>query len=147
MTLRRANPPSAIEARRSRRAPRQIEAGQQEQGIALLRSMGAKVYRLGVRRRKGDHPGTMQTEGLPDVLAFLPHRGSGARTFLAWECKAPGGRMRPEQIAFATQCFDAGVAHVAGDLTALMTWLVQAQFLRADQLPASRHGAPRKEMR
>lgn len=49
--------------------------------------------------------------------------------------------MRPEQIAFATQCFDAGVAHVTGDLTALMQWLVGAGFLRADQLPASRRPA------
>lgn len=126
----------------ARRAPRQIEAGQQEQGIALLRSMGAKVYRLGVRRRKGDYAGTMQTEGLPDVLAFIPHRGAGVRTFVAWECKAPGGRLRPEQIEFATHCFEAGVAHVTGDLTALMAWLVQAKFLRADQLPHHRQPAP-----
>jgi len=116
----------------------QREAAQQEQGVALLRSMGATVYRLGVRRRKGDYAGTMQSEGLPDVLAFLPHRGSGVRTFLCWECKAPGGRVRPEQRVFAGLCFEAGVAHVMGDLTALLRWLVEAKFLRADQLPASR---------
>lgn len=133
---------AALPIAKARRAPRQVEGAQQEQGIALLRSMGAKVYRLGVRRRKGDHPGTGMTEGLPDVLAFVPHRGSGIRTFVAWECKAPGGNMRPEQIEFATQCFEAGVAHVTGDLTALMAWLVQAKFLRAEQLPESRQPAP-----
>jgi hypothetical protein len=121
-----------------RRRPVQREASEQEQGITLLRSLGGAVYRLGVRRRKGDHPSTMMSAGLPDVLAFLPHRGSGVRTFVAWECKAPGGRVRPEQREFAGLCFEAGVAHVTGDLTALMRWLVDAKFLRADQLPASR---------
>jgi hypothetical protein len=121
-----------------RRPPRQRESAEQEQGIALLRSLGATVYRLGVRRRKGDHPGTMMTPGLPDVLAFIPHRASAGRTFLAWECKAPGGRVRPEQAEFAARCFEAGVAHVTGDLTGLLCWLVETRFLWADQLPTSR---------
>lgn len=125
-----------------RRRPQQPEKAQQEQGIALLRSLGGAVYRLGVRRRATDFQGTMQTPGLPDVQAFLPHRGSGVRTFVCWEVKAPGGRLRPEQLTFQTHCFEAGVAHVAGDLTALMHWLVGAGFLRADQLPASRQDAP-----
>lgn len=120
----------------------QPEKAQQEQGIALLRSLGGAVFRLGGHRRSSDYQGTMQTPGLPDVMAFLPHRGSGVRTFVCWEVKAPGGRLRPEQLAFQTHCFDAGVAHVAGDLTALMHWLVSAGFLRADQLPASRQPAP-----
>ena len=126
-----------------RRRPVQREAIQQEQGIALLRSLGATVYRLGVRRRATDHQGTGMSEGLPDVLAFVPVRGVPAtRTFVAWEVKASGGRLRPEQIEFQARCFEAGVAHVTGDLTALMQWLVGAKFLRADQLPASRQPAP-----
>lgn len=135
----------SLRARSTLVAPRrrqQPEKTQQEQGLALLRSLGATVYRLGVRRRAGDWQGTMQTEGLPDVMAFLPVRGvPGARTFLAWEVKAPGGRLRPEQLEFQALCFNAGVAHVAGDLTQLMHWLVGAGFLRADQLPASRQPA------
>lgn len=121
-----------------RRAPRQLEGAQQAQGVALLRSLGGAVYVLGTRRPRGDHQGTCQTPGVADVLCFLPHRGSGVRTFMCWEVKASGGRLRPEQIAFQAHCFEAGVAHVTGDLTALMAWLVQAKFLRADQLPASR---------
>ncbi len=132
MTLRAR---STLAAPRCRQQP---EKAQQEQGIALLRSLGATVYRLGVSRRAGDWQGTMQTPGLPDVMAFLPHRGSPVRTFVCWEVKAPGGRLRPEQLEFQARCFDAGVAHVAGDLTALMAWLVGAKFLRADQLPAHR---------
>ena len=114
------------------------EKSVQAQGVALLRSLGGAVFVLGTRRPSGDYQGTRQTPGLPDVLAFVPHRGSGARTFVAWECKVPGGRVRPEQREFAGLCFEAGVAHVTGDLTALMAWLVEAKFLRADQLPASR---------
>jgi len=125
-----------------RRRPVQREAIQQEQGIALLRSLGATVYRLGVRRRATDHQGTGMSEGLPDVLAFVPVRGVPAtRTFVAWEVKAAGGRLRPAQIEFQVRCFESGVAHVTGDLTALMHWLVGAGFLRRDQLPHDRQPA------
>lgn len=118
-------------ARVTRRRP---EDSEQEGGIRLLRHLGATVYRLGVRRRKGDHPGTMQTPGLPDVLAFLQDT-DGSYTFLAWECKAPGGTLRPEQATFAGLCFGAGIAHVAGPLNDLIRWLVARKYLRADQVP------------
>lgn len=140
MTLRAR---STLAAPRRRQQP---EKAQQEQGIALLRGLGATVYRLGVHRRATDYQGTGMSEGLPDVMAFLPHRGSGVRTFVCWEVKAPGGRLRPEQLEFQSRCFEAGVAHVTGDLTALMQWLVGANFLRADQLPAHRQPSVAKEV-
>jgi hypothetical protein len=71
------------------------EKTEQAHGVQLLRSLGAKVYVLGGHRRAGDYQGTMQTEGLPDVEAFLPVRGTRRRVFLKWECKAVGGRLRP----------------------------------------------------
>ncbi|MGE0445661.1 MAG: VRR-NUC domain-containing protein [Vicinamibacterales bacterium] len=141
---RRATPTVVPRPRR-----RQPEAVQQEQGIALLRTLGATIYRLGVRRRGGDYQGTMQTAGLPDVFAFLPDTATGplpgaqivGRTFLVWEVKASGGRVRPEQAAFRALCVDAGVAHVLGDCDALIAWLVAGGYLRADQLSAARRTA------
>lgn len=122
--------------RRRRGAP---EKAQQQQGVDLLRSLGAAVYVLGTRRPAGDYQGTRQTPGLPDVLAFISRRGAaGVSTQLWWEVKAPGGHLRPEQVAFQGQCFAAGVAHVAGDLTALLQWLVAAGYLKTEQLPAWR---------
>jgi hypothetical protein len=102
----------------------------------LLRTVGAAVYTIGTRRRKGDHQGTRQTPGLPDVLAFLPRHGeSSARVLLFVEAKAAGGRLRPEQRVFREQCLDADVAHVVGGYDAVVAWLVARGRLRADSVP------------
>ena len=117
-----------------------LERYEQADGVKLLRMLGAAVYVLGTVRPRGDHPGTRQTPGLPDVQCFLPMRG-GARVFLCWEVKSAAGRLRPEQAIFRDHCKAAGVAHVTGDLTALMAWLVSAGYLTADQLPHGRQAA------
>jgi hypothetical protein len=31
---------------------------------------------MGTTRRRGDYPGTMQTPGIPDLMAFLPVKRS-----------------------------------------------------------------------
>jgi hypothetical protein len=116
---------------------RQPERAIQAHVAALLRHVGADVYVLGTTRRRGDYHGTMQTPGLPDLLAFLP-RGGG---LLAVECKAPGGRLRPEQETFRTACLACEAPflthHVVGGLDAVIAYLIDLGLLRADQVAAS----------
>ena len=39
--------------------------------VKLLETVGAAVYKIGTTRKKGDHQGTMQTPGIPDLCAFV----------------------------------------------------------------------------
>lgn len=122
------------------------EKSEQLHGVQLLRSLGAKVYVLGGHRRRGDYQGTMQTEGIADVFAFIPIRGEAPRRiFLAWECKAVGGRLRPEQQEFQALCIDAQVAHLVGPLDALIAWLAARDIVKAESFPHYRQ--PRPEVR
>lgn len=114
-----------------RRAP---ERAIQSQGARLLRTIGGRVWELGTTRRRGDYAGTMQTPGLPDVLAFMPPREPHLWRLLVWEAKAPGGRLRPEQAIFRELCQFAGIHHVVGDLDALIAWLLEHGYLRRDQI-------------
>lgn len=120
------------------------EKTEQAHGVQLLRSLGAKVYVLGGHRRAGDYQGTMQTEGLPDVEVFLPMR-VGRRVFLKWECKAVGGRLRPEQREYQELCLVADVYHVVGPFDALIAWLAEYGYVKADNFPHYRQpqGAPK----
>lgn len=120
---------------RALQPPRVPEKVEQAHGVQLLRSIGGKVYVLGGHRRKGDYQGTMQTEGIADVFAFIPVRGERRWVFLAWECKAYGGRMRPEQREFEALCTDAGITHIAGPFDVLIEWLAARGFVKADQFP------------
>lgn len=79
---------------------RQPERAIQAHVVRLLRHVGCTVWVLGTTRRRGDYHGTMQTAGLPDVIAFLPRAGG----VLFVEVKAPGGRLRPEQAQFRACC-------------------------------------------
>lgn len=47
------------------------------------------------------------TPGLPDVVALVP--GVGV-VFI--ECKAPAGKLRPEQVTFRDSCRRAAAVHV-----------------------------------
>ena len=50
----------------------QLEKDIQADIVKLLETVGAAVYRIGTTRKKGDHQGTMQTPGIPDLCAFVP---------------------------------------------------------------------------
>lgn len=115
--------------------PRVPEKAEQAHIVQLLLSIGAAVYVLGTRRPRGDHQGTCQTPGVPDLLAFLPTRAERPTRQLWVECKAKGGRLRPEQLDFRTLCECAGVAHVVGDLDAVIAWLCEHAYVKADQFP------------
>lgn len=118
-------------------APRVSERVVQAQIVALLRSLGAKVYVLGTVRRRGDYQGTMQSPGIADLLVFLRGRQ------LWVECKAAGGRMSPAQVEFQALCGMAGVAHVVGGVDAVLAWLVDAGIVKADNVAHYRQPAPR----
>ena len=107
----------------------------QRQIVHLLRSVGAQVWVLGTTRRRGDYHGTMQTPGLPDLIASVKGH------MLMVECKAAGGRLRPEQRVFQQACQDCGVAHVVGGVDEVVAWLVGEGILRADALPHYRVAA------
>ena len=104
----------------------------QQQIVHLLRSLGAQVWVLGTTRRRGDYHGTMQTPGLPDLIASVKGH------MLMVECKAAGGRLRPEQRVFQQACQDCGVAHVVGGVDEVVAWLVGEGLLAASSLPSYR---------
>lgn len=122
-----------------------LEKFEQQDGVKLLRLLGAQVYILGTKRRAGDHQGTNQTPGIADVEAWLYVSPSKRRSLvfqrrlLKWEVKrAQRSTTTPEQKAYASLCSEAGIDYVCGDLAALMAWLVAEGFLPADHLPAAR---------
>jgi len=99
------------------------ETAEQAHIVQLTRTLGGTAYVLGTTRRRGDYAGTMQTPGVPDLLLFLPRR-DGGREFVAWEVKAAGGRLRPDQARFAGECQAAAVAHGIGGFDAFIAFLV-----------------------
>lgn len=116
------------------------EKAEQADGIRLLQFIGAAVYVLGTRRRRGDYQGTMQTPGIPDVHCFLPPRHGVATTpMLQWEVKrSKGGRTSPAQLAYEQCCRSAGIHYVRGDVAALTAWLVDHGYVRVGQLSDER---------
>lgn len=108
------------------RPPRVPERVVQQQIVHLLRSLGAQVWVLGTTRRRGDYHGTMQTPGLPDLIASVKGR------MLMVECKAKGKGLRLEQRVFQQACRDCGVAHVVGGLDDVIAWLMAEGLLKTD---------------
>jgi hypothetical protein len=126
-------------ARRYGRRGDPLEKAVQAQIVACLHGVGASVWTLGTTRRKGDHPGTMQSAGLPDVMAFVPltRAGCGAAlphsnpdvpfmALLLVEIKRGGNAMSTSQQNFAWCAQQVGppVHHVAGGLNEVLAWLV-----------------------
>jgi len=113
---------------------RQPERYAQGAIVQLLRTVGCQVWTLGTTRRRGDHPGTMQTPGLPDLLVHLP-RGGG---LLCIEVKSPKGRLRPEQEVFrnATLACESPwqVHHVVGGLDTVIGYLMSLGLLKAQDV-------------
>lgn len=113
--------------------PRVSEKVEQAHIVQLLRSIGARVYVIG-------HPspadgrafrGTGQTPGIPDLLAFL-HASAREPELLFVEAKARGGRLRPEQAEFQDLARRAHVSHVVGGLDAVIAWLVERHYVKAE---------------
>jgi hypothetical protein len=117
--------------------PRQYPERVEQRNIThLAQSLGGKVYTLGTTRRRTDHPGTMQTPGLPDLWIWLPpvpYRpgrelpiGAARPIALWWEVKAARGRATPEQRAFADLCLRSQTPYGLGGLHDFITWLERA---------------------
>lgn len=120
---------------RQRQSP---EKAEQAAIVQLLESLGAKVYVLGTRRRKGDYQGTMQTPGIPDLYVFLPHvrhpqwpHAPFGATALWIEVKAEGGKLSPEQETFQCLCRNREVGHVVGGLHEVMVFLATGGWIKA----------------
>ena len=117
---------------------RQPEAAEQHAIVQLLCTVGCQVWTLGTHRRRGDYHGTMQSPGLPDLLAFLPRAGG----LLCIEVKAKGGRLRPEQETFRNACLACEapwqVHHVVGGLDAVIAYLIALGLLKPEQVAAYR---------
>lgn len=114
--------------------------------MALLRHLGAVVYVLGTTRKRGDHPGTMQTAGLPDLLAFVPYEHGEQRRgerLLVLEVKVPPNTTTDAQNEFALHCHDAGVAYVAGPFAAVVRWALAEGLLEGD---ADKWWIPRRRL-
>ncbi len=112
--------------------PRVPEKVVQRHVLAALAAIGAKSYVLGTVRPRGDTPGTRQTPGISDIIAFLPVSpdGRSAGHLLCIEVKAKGGRLRPEQADFARRCAECGIAHLVGGLDVVLAYLQQHGYVR-----------------
>ena len=99
--------------------------------VKLLKTVGAAVYQIGTTRKKGDHQGTMQTPGIPDLVAFAmvpglasPHAPFVVHVEQLWiEVKRPGGTMSAPQRLFRTQAVTAGCELVVGGVDEVLVWL------------------------
>lgn len=109
------------------------EKVEQQHIVQLLRSLGATVYVLGTRRRKGDYQGTMQTPGIGDLYVVLPARPTPRPLWV--EVKAKGGAVRSAQLEFAAHCEAMGHAYVRGGLDAVIAWLIAQGYLSSAQVP------------
>lgn len=115
--------------------PRVPEKVIQAQIVTLLRSIGAKVYVFGVRRRRDDYQGTMQTPGAADLEAYVPFRNGSGHRMVKIEVKADGGRPSAEQRALATLCRSAKVDYICGGVDDVVAWLIAGGWLARDSVP------------
>ena len=96
--------------------------------VKLLETVGAAVYKIGTTRKKGDHQGTMQTPGIPDLVAFvrMPWKVSEVRPRYVqlWiEVKRPGGAMSDAQTKFRLHVLEAYCEHIVGGVDEVVDWL------------------------
>lgn len=132
------------------RAP--LEKSEQRHIEELLTKLGAKVYHVGTHRRREDYQGTMQTPGIPDVLAFLPkpllmppgrltpaHELIFARraTIVFIEAKRRGEKIKPgsAQDEFREFCAYADVLHWTGTLDNVIAGLIAGGWLSPGSVP------------
>lgn len=117
--------PPAARARR-----RQPERAVQKAVKELFERVGGAVWTLGTVRRKGDHPGTMQTPGLPDLWVTLPPTRQSSRLALWFECKRKGGRLSIPQEVFRMECQRVGVNHLVGGVDDAIAFLREGGWLK-----------------
>lgn len=124
--------------------PTADEKHEQAQILNLVAQLGGRAYVLGTRRarycgvcgsRTTDH-GTRQTEGLGDLLVYLPppppkRVGTAAWVPLWIEVKGKGGTLSAEQVQFREINLRAQVAHIVGGLEAVVAWLETGGWLRS----------------
>ena len=109
------------------RIPPPLEKEIQADIVQLLESVGAKVYKIGTKRKKSDHQGTMQSPGIPDLCAFvtLPketdHIFKSAQIWI--EVKRPGETRSEDQDTFRSNALKAGCEHVTGGVDEVLAWL------------------------
>ena len=118
---------------RARSRCHQPEKAEQRAIVELLRLFGAPVYVLGTTRRKTDHPGTMQTPGLPDLYAFLPTkpRSIVLQYRPIWiEVKSASGCLSDAQEAFRWLCEMSGEDHFVGTADQFAAELKRRGYLK-----------------
>jgi hypothetical protein len=117
----------------------QLEKTEQAAIVQLLRTIGASVYVIGTRRRKGDYQGTGNTAGVPDVYAVLPwiptYKGrlglSDTWTVPVWiEVKAPKGRPSKAQEQFQVESTNCRIPHLIGGIDVVTHWLRQGGWIK-----------------
>jgi hypothetical protein len=119
--------------------PRASEQQEQAAIVELLKSIGAAVYVLGVKRKRGDYQGTMMSPGIPDLYAMLPAPPENpvlpmhcqTDPCALWiECKRSGGRLRSEQAEFRRQCEAIGQPHIVGGVDDVLAFLQQHGWVK-----------------
>lgn len=123
-----------------------LEKVEQQHIVQLVRSLGGAVYILGTKRRKGDYQGTNQTPGVPDLLAFVPVRGSGVVLHCYIEVKRKGGVMSEAQEGFQAACMRSGVRHVVGTYDDVLAMFIDWGVLDAVNVPAEWLGKTRRRV-
>jgi len=156
-TVPRALPRTPRGACPSTRVSEKVE---QQHTVAMLTAIGAVVYVLGNHRatptgtcpkcgalialRDRRHFTTMQTEGISDLVGFLPLR-DGRRAVLFAELKAAGGRLSPAQVVFRDLVLTSTAHHVVGDQNAVIAFLLAHGYIHEGSVPhyrLPRTGAP-----
>lgn len=104
--------------------------------VQLLEKLGAKVYVIGTKRRKGDYQGTMQTPGIPDLYVVLNFFGKPKPFKAIWiEVKARGGKLSDAQRQFKaeTDALEPAMYHIVGGVDDVQNWLVDHGWLKQSQ--------------
>lgn len=116
--------------------PVPLEKVEQVGVVTLFRSLGARVYVVGTKRRRGDYQGTMMSEGIPDLEVFLPARNGKPARFVKVEVKRQKiGRFSPKQIEYRGLCLAAGVDYIGGCLDDVIAWLTREGYVKAESFP------------
>jgi hypothetical protein len=112
----------------------QPERAEQAAIVKLLKLLGASVYVIGTKRRKGEYQGTMQTPGIPDLYVVLPSPMRGASghdvTPLWIEVKAKAGRLSAAQRRFHVESQQVRIPHLIGGIDVVSDWLRQGGWIK-----------------